>query len=107
MVNRVDYFIEALISTGDLCKGCIGGDDCHGDYICETLERIIPEAFNELWIPVTERLPETTDHVLVSCKTKKGVKVVNRSYYSGKHWAGVMSDVEAWMPLPEPFRGDD
>ena len=63
--------------------------------------------FNQEWIPVTERLPETEDHVLVSCKTKKGVKNVNRSYYNGKHWAGVMSEVEAWMPLPEPYAGGE
>lgn len=59
------------------------------------------------WIPVTECLPETEDYVLVSYKTKKGVKVVNRSYYSGKYWSGVMSEVEAWMPLPAPYSGDD
>jgi len=66
----------------------------------------LKEQRSQSWIPVTERLPETTDHVLVSCKTKKGVKIVNRSYYNGKHWAGVMSGVEAWMPLPAPYGGD-
>lgn len=59
------------------------------------------------WIPVTDRLPEDDRMVLVSCKTKKGVKSVNRAYYNGAYWCGngSMSGVEAWMELPEPYEG--
>ena len=107
MSDYVRAFVEAIIGSGDLCESCAGGsEDCHGDWVCEALERIIPEVINEsMWIPVDQRLPETDEYVLVSCKTKKGVKSVNRSYYSGKFWAGVMPEVEAWMPLPEPYSG--
>ena len=83
---------------------------CKAQFPKSTMSNRYDEAWNTRtpgWIPVTERLPETQDHVLVSCKTKKGVKVVNRSYYNGKHWAGVMSEVKAWMPLPAPYSGDD
>lgn len=57
------------------------------------------------WIPVKERLPENNDIMLVSCMTKKGVKNVNRAYYSDGHWhgSGSMSGVTAWMPSPEPY----
>lgn len=57
------------------------------------------------WIHVSERLPETDDLMLVSCRTKKGVNSVNRAYYSNGAWhgSGSMSGVIAWMPLPEPY----
>ena len=59
------------------------------------------------WIPCSERLPKSDYMCLVSCKTKKGVKSVNRAYYSDGFWhgSGSMSGVEAWMPLPEPWKG--
>lgn len=59
------------------------------------------------WIPVSERLPETDDLMLVSCRTKKGINSVNRAYYSNGAWhgSGSMGGVVAWMPLPEPYKG--
>lgn len=61
------------------------------------------------WIPVSERLPETDDLMLVSCRTKKGVNSVNRAYCSNGAWhgSGSMSGVVAWMPLPEPYKGGE
>lgn len=60
------------------------------------------------WIHVSERLPETDDLMLVSCRTKKGVNSVNRAYYSNGAWhgSGSMSGVVAWMPLPKPYEGE-
>ena len=60
------------------------------------------------WTPCSERLPKSDYMCLVSCKTKKGVKSVNRAYYSNGFWhgSGSMSGVEAWMPLPEPYTAD-
>lgn len=57
------------------------------------------------WIPVTERLPEEDEMVLVSCQSVKGFKSVNRAYYSNGHWhgSGSMSGVKAWMQLPAPY----
>ncbi len=57
------------------------------------------------WIPVEECLPADDEMVLVSCMTMKGVKSVNRAYYSGGTWhgSGSMSRVQAWMPMPEPY----
>ena len=58
------------------------------------------------WIPVEEKLPEDDDMVVITCRTKKGVRSVNRAYYDGIFWHGIgsMSGVVAWMPLPEPYR---
>lgn len=61
------------------------------------------------WIPVTERLPEPEVLVLVTTKTTKGVRNVNRAYYMNGFWhgSGSMAGVTAWMPLPEPYREED
>ena len=58
------------------------------------------------WIPVTVRVPETDEMMLVSCRSKKGVSSVNRAYYADGTWhgSGSMSGVTAWMPLPAPYQ---
>ena len=63
----------------------------------------------ESWIPAQEQVPETNEKMLVSCKTKKGIRSINLAYYMRKFWhgQGSMSGVEAWMPLPIPYYGDD
>lgn len=66
------------------------------------------------WIPVSERLPECDDFVLVTCKmpfgnlctyleilrrTNDGSWTDNLDYYSP-------DSVIAWMPLPEPYKAE-
>lgn len=58
------------------------------------------------WIPVGERVPEDEYRVLCSTRTKKGANNVIIGYYSaelGRWVGGMMSEVVAWMPLPEPY----
>lgn len=57
------------------------------------------------WIPTSERLPEPEVMVLVTTKTVKGVRSVNRAYYMDGFWhgSGSMANVTAWMQLPEPY----
>lgn len=61
------------------------------------------------WIPVTERLPESDDMMLVTARPKKGEPNVNRAFYMAGSWhgSGSMSNVVAWMPLPEPWKGEE
>lgn len=63
----------------------------------------------ERWIPVTEQLPEKEGQYLVSCDTDYGVEV-GRFYidedgerYFGCDWNDP-DDIEAWMPLPTPYK---
>ena len=58
------------------------------------------------WIPVTERLPNICEPVLV-CVDFMGGKAVRASDRYGKNgvlWSGIPSNtnVTHWMPLPEP-----
>jgi hypothetical protein len=56
------------------------------------------------WIPATERLPEEDGVYLVT--TSKGqvqVHVFNHNGNSEEYW---MRCNKAWMPLPEPYRGE-
>ena len=60
------------------------------------------------WIPVSDRLPDNEEMMLVTCRTKKDVSSVNRAYYSRGSWhgSGSMSGVIAWMPMPDPYSGE-
>ena len=84
----------------------------------------VRKAFNAMqtaephWIPVTERLPETSDAVLTTyiVNGDRSRRYVEESSYYGndESWsspwdeyriAGTRIEVIAWMPLPEPFKG--
>lgn len=68
------------------------------------------------WIPVTERLPETGKHVLISFSNFT-VPITGRyeedeeggAFFSGDEDESLISKgliVNAWMPLPEPYHED-
>ena len=85
----------------------------------------IMDAFDEYvesnephWIPVTEKLPETSDAVLTTyiVNGDRSRRYVEESSYYGndESWsspwdeyriAGTRIEVIAWMPLTEPYRG--
>ena len=59
------------------------------------------------WIPVSEKLPEIhnySEKYLVTLK-RGGVYIATFTECNGKHW-WTYNDVEAWMPLPEPYKAD-
>lgn len=71
------------------------------------------------WIPVTERLPETTDAVLTTyiVNGDRSRRYVEESSYYGNDgswcspWdeyriAGTRIEVIAWMPMPVPWKGE-
>lgn len=63
------------------------------------------------WIPVRwESLPEDENKVLCCTVTAKGMKGIVLGYYSREleRWVcGMNSNVIAWMPLPEPYKGGE
>ena len=71
------------------------------------------------WIPVTERLPETSDAVLTTYIVngdRSGRYVEESSYYwTDEPWSspwdeyrmpGTSIEVIAWMPMPAPWEGE-
>lgn len=69
------------------------------------------------WIPVTEKLPENFQRVLVTIVNYKGDKVVRvAEYYNSKSIFQIKENCEqwevgekgllAWRPLPEPYKAE-
>lgn len=60
------------------------------------------------WIPVTERLPEEREVVLIT-NDKGNVRYGQFRGTRGKYWywkGNTLEEVIAWMELPEPYRED-
>lgn len=73
--------------------------------ICAEFIERLPSA--QQWIPCSERLPDKTGRYLV-CKSDWGSFEVDVDAYSeeGKSWF-TSRGVRAWMPLPDPWKGDE
>lgn len=62
------------------------------------------------WIPCSEQLPIKAGHYL--CYFEKPNRIdrihVDLAYWTGGRWYGYRADaITAWMPLPEPWRGEE
>ena len=80
------------------------------DY-CEELwkkayERGKAEGQPQKWIPVSERLPEEGQGCLVY---DNGSILIDTFIGHGNpyNWRWYVRDYEAWMPLPEPWKGEE
>ena len=61
----------------------------------------VPSA--QQWIPVTERLPEKQQYVLVTYNGLDGRRLVVVTNWNPNTW--IESNSVAWMPVPEPYEG--
>lgn len=61
----------------------------------------VPSA--QQWIPVTERLPEKHQYVLVTYNGLDGRRLVVVTNWNPNTW--IESNSVAWMPVPEPYEG--
>lgn len=73
-------------------------------------DRLIGLPSANKWIPCSERLPEKAGHYL--CSFKKANRIdniyVDLAYWTGGRWYGYLAnEINAWMPLPEPWKGAD
>ena len=62
------------------------------------------------WIPVSERLPEIGQKVLVSTKRTAFTQVFKGIYSRPDVWHWEHNSIKvitAWMPLPEPYKGGE
>ena len=101
----------------DLLDNLIGMiEDNHGsDY--DSAIRMAIDALEPQWIPCSERLPEDEQVVLVQ-DTEGSMWIwkyfsENLKYRSPYQWEDengewqLIDEVVAWMPLPEPWKGEE
>jgi hypothetical protein len=60
----------------------------------------IAKHIGQEWIPVGERLPERTCHVIARCRGGQAMEYVHAGGEFTRH--GEKRNVTHWMPLPEP-----
>ena len=73
---------------------------------CGTIFDDIPSA--QQWIPCSERLPATKDDYIITVKDKYGTWTDYVEWNADYHWWEYEDDmVIAWMPLPEPYKGEE
>ena len=106
--NNLHSFEEMISEHG---KGL-----AHGTRIAlkrvEEQPTISPENPQPQWIPATERLPETSQDVLITRRRTRGTVRVMKAFYvpsdNGGIWASqcgiCTTGVIAWMPMPEPYK---
>jgi hypothetical protein len=76
-----------------------------GKTIREWVEDIAEADHVGKWIPVSEKLPEEGEEVLVSCYDTYHKKVIV-ARYQGELYGFTCGLVPAWMPLPEPYKAE-
>ena len=100
---------------------CIGYSSYRLDYVLEWkkqyFELVESEAgADQEWIPCSERLPEEEEYILLSFANYTGLDIgryekdgENDNFYPGDEeetYASYGLFVNAWMPLPEPYKGE-
>ena len=57
-----------------------------------------------MWIPCTERMPDTEEVVAVVCQKKDGRRSWNRAFWDGRFWhgSGSFAAVTHWMRIELP-----
>lgn len=99
----------------------------------EVLQELVDKADSFEWISVSERMPKehdsifakfygtdkwnsklwrtVSDRVLVTVKYDDGTRIVKESHTHDGKWVdekrNINLKVEAWMPLPKPYRSEE
>lgn len=80
--------------------------------LAETKKQLSGESTTFEWVSCKDRLPETNGEYLVTVKADSKYAFNNEptvytDYFQfGCQWDDCGDDVIAWMPLPEPYKGE-
>ena len=97
-----DYQIEWLTSHNDI-EFCEEEEKLIIGFLKDTAESFMRENQSaQQWIPCSERLPDQNGKYLVVGRQK----AINILKFDGGRWYGKWG-VVAWMPLPEPHKGEE
>ena len=77
------------------------GKELHGDAYATAYTAIDKTPTAQQWIPCSERLPEEEGYYLTTTMYQK----VYCDYWNGDNFDRTEM-VVAWMPLPEPWKGE-
>lgn len=99
-INGISDYLDALSQLELVC-----------DAITEAPTADVREVMESAWIPVSERLPEKNGVYFVTAQFPS-VRVVTIMYYSAIYKEFRSSEgndycITAWMPMPEPYGGDE
>lgn len=89
------------------------GDKGYRPKYCDVIQKTLDERTR--WIPVSERLPKNDDWAIVTILDERGdtpFRYTDFGWYleAANCWiveAEQRTDVTAWMPLPDPWRGEE
>ena len=112
--NMSDTEFEKWLYENGICNPNI-----HESIPCDAVPLLIDNAISDIppaqpqWIPCSVRLPEEEEDVLV-CSEDGNIDIAcwmyeqwtdepNIEWWSGEY----LVDAVAWMPLPEPYGGED
>lgn len=95
----------------DIILGGVSTDtDVDKEYVCGLIDSLPPVENKGEWIPVSERLPEKNEWVLVSIEQPSGdcyQEIMRIDKYRGlwtDNFDYYADYVKAWIPLPEPYK---
>lgn len=97
-----------IINCYDIGFYDLSGKKIPADKLVDAFDMAIEALEQSQWIPCEERLPEYGKEVII-CLQDGGISV---GWSTGYSWYADYSDTEvfnvvAWMPLPEPWKGED
>lgn len=97
-----DYQIYWLTAHNDI-EFCEKEEKLIIGFLKDTAESFMRENQSaQQWIPCSERLPDQNGKYLVVGRQK----AINILKFDGGRWYGKWG-VVAWMPLPEPYKGEN
>lgn len=107
------YMKNDLISRQAAIDAVIKRDANCGIDSAEVLKALPSAQPERKWIPVSERLPEDGTDIFVTYVDEEETRIIPVNYGRGT-WFDCIFDraldslkVTAWMPLPEPWKGDN